>query len=122
MQHPTGLMAAVLSTKTPELRGFCCAGREVTLLGRPSLLLPPGWCWVSQLVWSAHTPTTGLVVSMAAPERQKLSEIQAIKPSEPAGKGCLPPGGTSSRSSMQEGMSQETNWSYMFFLSWVVWL
>lgn len=41
-------------------------------------------------------------------------------PSEPMGKGCLVPSATSSRSSMQEGMSQETNWSRVFFLSCVV--
>lgn len=47
--------------------------------------------------------------------------MQAIKTPELVGEGCLPASGTSSRSSTQDGMSQETNWSHTFFLSWVVW-
>lgn len=79
----------------------------------------PGWALTSLL----HSPhATGQVMSIAAAERPKPSVIRAIKTSEVVGKGCLPPGGTSSRSSTQEGMAQETNWNYTFFLSWVFWL
>lgn len=120
-----GLMAVVVATKSLELGGFCCASREVPLSWRSSLLLLLGWCWVSRLGSYQFAPlphATGQVMSITAAERPKPSVIRAIQTSEVVGKGCLPPGGTSSRSSTQEEMSQETNWNYTFFLSWVFWL
>lgn len=36
VQHPMGLMAAVVATVSLELRGLCCASREVPLLQRSS--------------------------------------------------------------------------------------
>ena len=100
------------------------AGRSLSCGDHLFFFLPAGagslgWALTS-LLQSPHAREQ--VMSIAAAERPNLSVTQAIKTSEVVGKGCLPLGGTSSRSSTQEGLLQDTNWSYAFFLSWVVWL
>lgn len=59
-------------------------------------------------------------MSVAAAQQQKMV-IQVIKTPEVMGKGCFPPGGTSPRSSIKEGMAQEASWSFTVLLSWVAW-
>ena len=117
MQHLMGLMAAVVATKFPGHRGGLSLAENTSSSSSRLVQGLLGWGLTSVL----HSPcTTEQIMSITTAEQPKLSVIWAIKTSELVGTGCLPPGGTSSRSNTQEGMSQETSWSYTFFLSWVV--
>lgn len=88
-QDPVGLMAAVVATKSLELRGFCRASTEVPLLRDRLFFLSAGTgCLTWALPSWLHSPMSERAMSVAAAQPQKMV-TGVIKTPEVVGKGMF---------------------------------